>query len=674
MAIEILKQLNIGIFYNIFICLILSVVSFTLVRQIKLYFSFTKHTKPIFYYKNLRLFWLYNGFFWLFSGIRLIFNIRGDSDLEKISLYLLLILLSVQVLFIFMYIFSIIFHKYNFSSGISLFSALLPGIFLVVSFLEGVKVGEHNIWNIEWSLTPLGKSIFIYGIFLVIIILLAFIIIRELIYFIFKNLTRFELKHIFTSLILGLYFTIFYFDFLYIVKDWYLLLLRTILLVPMFLVFYVYSQKFVQVRDSYLESLNFIQKVLQRRPLLLKSILLMIFVTIVPLILASIIIYYSFDFVLHYFNVPDYSILMEYIQKQIIIITLIIGILTFFIGIGWVRNILIRVKLLFKGTQEIAKGNFDYYIDELGSKDEIRLLAHLFNKISDYLKLYRQKVIETSETLEQRVIERTKQLEEKTNEINALAEEHKKILNQLKARSDIIIDNMGDGVIILDKDFNIIKVNKFVLEKFKKADIDLLNKNIFDFKILSSNEEFLQALKIISSGEKDVYEIKLSFTEPFIGDLEIKFSKFYDKTGNIGYMIFMHEPVAPWGVVLDSETLQPVKLAVVRLIDEKTNYIIDTEVTDPYGRFGFFLSKGRYFLSVEKQGYHFPSVKEQGYHGEVIEIKDETEGTVNFKIFLDPVKQNINNLGFNISENQESQQNISGDNNLKLKTVEELSE
>ena len=48
---------------------------------------------------------------------------------------------------------------------------------------------------------------------------------------------------------------------------------------------------------------------------------------------------------------------------------------------------------------------------------------------------------------------------------------------------------------------------------------------------------------------------------------------------------------------------QPLSTAVVRIYDSKHNKLLDSQVTDRKGRYGFIVGQGKYYLMVEKAGY-----------------------------------------------------------------------
>jgi hypothetical protein len=100
-----------------------------------------------------------------------------------------------------------------------------------------------------------------------------------------------------------------------------------------------------------------------------------------------------------------------------------------------------------------------------------------------------------------------------------------------------------------------------------------------------------------------------------------------------------------WGTVYNSLTKQPVELAIVRLLQHGTNLVVQTRVTDKYGRYSFIPKPGEYRLEVVKPGYTFPTAYLKGkaqdvdftdlYHGTPIETKQDSIIAVNIPI--DPV-------------------------------------
>ncbi len=90
-----------------------------------------------------------------------------------------------------------------------------------------------------------------------------------------------------------------------------------------------------------------------------------------------------------------------------------------------------------------------------------------------------------------------------------------------------------------------------------------------------------------------------------------------------------------WGTVYDSITKRPLDLAHVLLIDLETSKVVDSSITDEYGRYRFWTLPGRYGIETRKTKYSSPSEKMKGqsfdkvcnnlYFGEEIIIRSRDE-------------------------------------------------
>ena len=58
-----------------------------------------------------------------------------------------------------------------------------------------------------------------------------------------------------------------------------------------------------------------------------------------------------------------------------------------------------------------------------------------------------------------------------------------------------------------------------------------------------------------------------------------------------------------WGSVLDVTTRKPVSSVIVRIFDKKFNKLLETQVTDRNGKYGFFVKRNVYYITAEKQGF-----------------------------------------------------------------------
>jgi hypothetical protein len=125
------------------------------------------------------------------------------------------------------------------------------------------------------------------------------------------------------------------------------------------------------------------------------------------------------------------------------------------------------------------------------------------------------------------------------------------------------------------------------------------------------------------------------------------------------FTLFLSQPFAffnrrkarRWGTAYNALSKLPIDLALVRLIDTVTNRILQTRVTDRFGRFLFIVGSGSYRLEASKAGYQFPAPSASGkaydasfanvYHGETIIVSGSVIAP---NLPLEPAV-NVENLG-----------------------------
>lgn len=110
-------------------------------------------------------------------------------------------------------------------------------------------------------------------------------------------------------------------------------------------------------------------------------------------------------------------------------------------------------------------------------------------------------------------------------------------------------------------------------------------------------------------------------------------------------LLFGRQKKKRWGLIYNSLTKQPIEFAVVRLIHFESHLIVQTKVTDKYGRYVFQAKAGNYLLEINKPGYQFPTqylidLKTDGefvdiYHGEIIALKEQSP--IGLNVPLDPI-------------------------------------
>jgi hypothetical protein len=58
-----------------------------------------------------------------------------------------------------------------------------------------------------------------------------------------------------------------------------------------------------------------------------------------------------------------------------------------------------------------------------------------------------------------------------------------------------------------------------------------------------------------------------------------------------------------WGAITDARRAVPIHLAIVRIFDQQFNKLLETAVTDRYGRYSFLVGKSVYYVTAEKAAY-----------------------------------------------------------------------
>ena len=164
------------------------------------------------------------------------------------------------------------------------------------------------------------------------------------------------------------------------------------------------------------------------------------------------------------------------------------------------RSITRPIQELRLGTEELQNGNYSYRIITK-SKDEIGLLGLAFNKMAEA-------VVESRANIDQKVESQTKDILEKQSRmddqqraiINVLddVEFEKEKLSQEKSKIDTVLYSIGDGVFVIDVDYNIIIFNPIAAELSGFTVEEAIGKKYSDILKFSSettgqpHDEFIQ--------------------------------------------------------------------------------------------------------------------------------------------------------------------------------------
>ncbi len=102
------------------------------------------------------------------------------------------------------------------------------------------------------------------------------------------------------------------------------------------------------------------------------------------------------------------------------------------------------------------------------------------------------------------------------------------------------------------------------------------------------------------------------------------------------YLLFrrlaMPRPPKGWGIVYDSGTRRPMSGTIVRIFDRKFNKLLETQVTDRRGNYGFFAKKNVYFITADKPEY-------ERYKSEDIDLTKQEQAVIDRHINLEKKKK-----------------------------------
>ncbi len=119
------------------------------------------------------------------------------------------------------------------------------------------------------------------------------------------------------------------------------------------------------------------------------------------------------------------------------IVTLLIIFSSIWFGFYLSQEITVPIKELAEGTNRIASGDYDFFID-LEAKDEIGLLVNSFNKMTADLRQSKKELEEANEELRKTNLE----------------------LEQRRAYMEIVLANVAAGVVSADREGKILTINK----------------------------------------------------------------------------------------------------------------------------------------------------------------------------------------------------------------------
>ncbi len=166
-----------------------------------------------------------------------------------------------------------------------------------------------------------------------------------------------------------------------------------------------------------------------------------------------------------------------------LMITLLILFSAIWLGIYMARGITVPIQQLAKGTRRVAEGDMNFKI-QVQANDEIALLVNSFNKMMDDLNESRKKVQKSTEDLKQTNIE----------------------LDRRRKHIETILENIGAGVISINKKGQINTLNKAAMNILKIKDTDILGSNYRDTFDPSFHETIRDLIRRLNEDQKESLE------------------------------------------------------------------------------------------------------------------------------------------------------------------------
>ena len=107
----------------------------------------------------------------------------------------------------------------------------------------------------------------------------------------------------------------------------------------------------------------------------------------------------------------------------------------------------------------------------------------------------------------------------------------------------------------------------------------------------------------------------------------------------------------PWGLVFDLAKKKSLPKAVVRIFSSQYNRMLEAQVTDGYGRYGFLVDNNLYYLTASKDGYVAQKTENIDLNNKrAEEVIDQNIGLVSSQE-TKPVENNLQNIEIQTTEN-----------------------
>lgn len=203
----------------------------------------------------------------------------------------------------------------------------------------------------------------------------------------------------------------------------------------------------------------------------------------------------------------------------------------FLLGLGIIyflsRLVSRPLRHMVRTVREIAGGNYSLRV-KVQTSDEVGVLAGSFNTMLDTLETSLHRLQEARETLETKVEERTRELREQISRNEAIA-------RKLKESEELfrnMVETMGEGVVIVDQDENILFANQAACRIFNDFQGRLEGRNLKEFTAPQQFELIRQQTLRRRQGLRDVYDLELTLDDGSRKTVIVNAIPEFDREGN----------------------------------------------------------------------------------------------------------------------------------------------
>ncbi len=118
--------------------------------------------------------------------------------------------------------------------------------------------------------------------------------------------------------------------------------------------------------------------------------------------------------------------------------------------------------------------------------------------------------------------------------------------------------------------------------------------------------------EVLSRKRKRIFQTSLAYSGPIFAVVSVVITPTLTTIALFGFQLLMlglfkrlaqGSKPRSFASVRDAQTGKPIVFAVARIFDSTFNKLLETQITDKDGRYGFLVGQGTFYITVEKPGY-----------------------------------------------------------------------